>query len=343
MESMNRKILSTIIATLLISSLTACGQNNNKKSVTNSQTTSTITENTTTETTSEVADKDVVDDTSTIENSTENISEHDNVLKYSVLAYRETMDKERAFYVFEPAQAKMSNGARTGSYVTYLGNGGTAEWTVEVKQKGSYMLWVEYCTAEDREVDITVNGNKIDTVMCESTGKWFDNNSGFAILITLDKGKNSIMLSNEDEYAPNVDWIGISRVDGSANIVDKDTSDYTYYTYIDAIKTSGVSTSTIDMAWYGEDEYVLFDRVKVDNEGKYKLNLEYTSSEDFQYLVQINDNEPIVVDCTYAGSVFNYGYSTVEIQLNKGIIRIKIQTKGKVVHGLYQIGISQAQ
>lgn len=332
---MKKKILSLLLITILSFTLVACDENDNHKSTSNETTTKL--ENEANTVISSNTEKE------TTENATSShISEHDNISKYDVLEYRKIEGLNRAFYVFTPLQAECINGAKNSvNYVTYLGNGSSAEWDIDVKLDGEYVLWVEYNTAEIRDVEIMVNNKTLEKIECTISGGWNEGNTkGFAKNIRLEKGTNTIKLYNDNEYAPDIAWIGVSRIDELANIIEEDMKEYTYYTYNNAVMTSGVTVSTVDMTWYGTEEYVLFDKVKVDKEGSYNLKLEYISSSDFQYVIQINNNEPIVVNCKYSGSAFNYGNTNVNITLNEGVNKIKIQTKDAINQSLYRIGIT---
>ena len=149
------------------------------------------------------------------------VLENGNVTEEVVVGYESkkyiTIDgMEKEFYAYNSQQATIAGGAVGGRIITYLGSGGTAEWKVNVKSAGEYILWIQYCSGEEREMDVTINGGEKTVLKCASCGNWMDTDKsvGIYLKVNLQEGENSILLSNDDEYAPNPIYIALHKVDG---------------------------------------------------------------------------------------------------------------------------------
>ena len=98
-----------------------------------------------------------------------------------------------------------------GKKVGYVGNGSfnSVTHTVTVDEAGEYELLVYYCTGEERGINIVVN----DTDRYEMTGlsgAGFDMPSTASITISLNAGENTIKLTRNSGYAPDLDMIAVS-------------------------------------------------------------------------------------------------------------------------------------
>ena len=97
--------------------------------------------------------------------------------------------------------------------VGYVGNGAGNTLTfnnINVDKDGTYKFKLYYCCGEDRKVTITVNGSKEYTLEKLNSGDYVHTNVA-EIEIKLNKGNNTIMLSNPSYYAPDIDRIAISK------------------------------------------------------------------------------------------------------------------------------------
>mgnify|MGYP003311643000 FL=1 len=74
---------------------------------------------------------------------------------------------------------------------------------------GKYDLTVEFITAEDRSITISVNGEEVDTRTVHS-GSW-TTPAYFTIPVTLKKGDNVITISNPTNWAPDIDCIKLEK------------------------------------------------------------------------------------------------------------------------------------
>lgn len=98
-----------------------------------------------------------------------------------------------------------------GKKVGYVGNGSfnSVTHTVTVDEAGEYELLVYYCTGEERGINIVVN----DTDRYEMTGlsgAGFDMPDTASITISLNAGENTIKLTRNSGYAPDLDMIAVS-------------------------------------------------------------------------------------------------------------------------------------
>lgn len=74
---------------------------------------------------------------------------------------------------------------------------------------GKYDLKVAYISAENRTMSITVNGQVVDTPTVNS-GSWTV--PAFTVIpVTLQKGNNVITISNPSAYAPDIDFIELTK------------------------------------------------------------------------------------------------------------------------------------
>lgn len=99
-----------------------------------------------------------------------------------------------------------------GKKVGYVGNGSfnSVTHTVTVDEAGEYELLVYYCTGEERGINIVVN----DADRYEMTGlsgAGFDMPSTASITISLNAGENTIKLTRNSGYAPDLDMIAVSE------------------------------------------------------------------------------------------------------------------------------------
>ena len=98
-----------------------------------------------------------------------------------------------------------------GKKVGFVGNGSfnSVTHTVTVDEAGEYELLVYYCTGEERGINIVVN----DTDRYEMTGlsgAGFDMPDTASITISLNAGENTIKLTRNSGYAPDLDMIAVS-------------------------------------------------------------------------------------------------------------------------------------
>lgn len=359
---MLKKSIITVMLLISIMTTTACGDDTSSKATGSEKSESKTVEQSketgekktdVTEKNTEITEGNTESETTVVDNTevettgsdkkdeeketTVDIQESANLSRYDSKLTSCPAGEELSFYIFDATQAIRENGAGGSGYVSYLGSGGTAEWKINAQIEGYYYLWIEYSTLEARELDFTINGGITNRIECEPTGSWFNESKGYYTIIRLNVGENSILLSNDDAYAPNIDFIGLCRV------VDDNTEKYEYtdYDYNYANRTEGVSLSaTGGMSWVGSSEYVLFNDIKVDSAGKYKLKLEYSSSSDGYYQIQVNNGEAVMIACKSSGSVFYDAYVTLDIELNEGYNSIKIYNETEHTPILYSIGIA---
>ena len=93
-----------------------------------------------------------------------------------------------------------------GKKVSNLGFGNKLVFTYDAAIAGIYDMGVFYATGQLRNVEITVNGTKVSTMECASTGDYTTVVSQIQ-KITLNKGINTIELGNEMGFCPDLDYI----------------------------------------------------------------------------------------------------------------------------------------
>lgn len=126
-------------------------------------------------------------------------------------------DKEGYTY-YECEDGKLKGEARVadsgmcsgGKKVGYVGNGGfnSIEMTIEAKEAGTYEMIICYCTGEARSLDITIGDEKYQ--LKNISGNGFEIPTEKAIEVRLEKGKNTVILSSSNGYAPDLDRIAVA-------------------------------------------------------------------------------------------------------------------------------------
>ncbi len=97
--------------------------------------------------------------------------------------------------------------------VGYIGMGAGNTLTfnkVTVDKAGIYKVLIYYCCGENRQVTVTVNGDKTYEVKGMNSGDYV-HTAVIETEIELQSGENTIMLSNASYYAPDIDRIAISK------------------------------------------------------------------------------------------------------------------------------------
>jgi len=99
-----------------------------------------------------------------------------------------------------------------GQKVGYVGNAGNTLTfpKIEVENTGTYNLLLYYCSGENRNLTITVNGDKQYPLEKLNSGD-FSKPAGIEVQVELVAGVNSIEISNPNAYAPDIDRIGIGE------------------------------------------------------------------------------------------------------------------------------------
>ncbi len=96
-----------------------------------------------------------------------------------------------------------------GAKVGYVGNASNiCEIEVEVPKDGEYELVVYYCTGEERNLLIDIDGTKYEVKGL--VGKSYDEPEMHKLKVTLKAGKNKVKLTSNLLWAPDLDRIAIS-------------------------------------------------------------------------------------------------------------------------------------
>ncbi len=117
---------------------------------------------------------------------------HENVLEGEAV---------RASSAFCSGGQKVGYVGKYGNTITFL--------KVSVEEAGTYKLLLYYCSGEDREVTLTVNGTDGYILSNLNSGDYV-HTAVAEVLVKLEAGDNSIELGNLTAYAPDIDRIAIS-------------------------------------------------------------------------------------------------------------------------------------
>ena len=127
-------------------------------------------------------------------------------------------------YISDYQELKNNQTERTGIYeaATFCSSGFKAGWLGYSEQNdlvfrdiyslegGEYKLTIAYITGENRNMTISVNGQKAETVSVNSGG--WSTVAKRTVNITLQKGRNTIRLSNAANWMPDIDYIELHPV-----------------------------------------------------------------------------------------------------------------------------------
>lgn len=109
------------------------------------------------------------------------------------------------------ANVSYSDMCSGGKKVGYVGKGATnsVEITVDVEKAGTYEVLIYYCTGEARNLEIYVNGQS--NTLKNLTSPGFDIPAEKSVKLKLEKGKNKIILTCANDYAPDLDRIAVKN------------------------------------------------------------------------------------------------------------------------------------
>lgn len=139
-----------------------------------------------------------------------------------------TQRKERNSYEAEEAWLKDYNAigkpgptyvdspaTSMGAYVGFIGNkqSNYLQWNnVYSQQGGKYKMIIHYLSAEDRSIRVAVNGIFVNEMTHLNSGSWHHQTSSCSLEIQLEKGINTIKLSNPAEWMPNIDRMELVKI-----------------------------------------------------------------------------------------------------------------------------------
>lgn len=142
-------------------------------------------------------------------------------------------------YISDYQEIKNNQSEKTGiyEYASYCSAGLKAGWLgfsenndlqwrdVYSFEGGTYQLTIAYICGANRNITISVNGQKVQTVSCNSGG--WDKVATRNITIQLEKGRNVIRLSNPSNWMPDIDYILLKNKSASAaiNATESDNRD----------------------------------------------------------------------------------------------------------------------
>ena len=120
---------------------------------------------------------------------------------------------------FPSARHMEASGADQGWYMGWLGNlvGNYMEWrNVHSQLGGRYKLTIRYATAENRNLQIHVNGEDLGFLDNLNSGGWDDAWKTVDIEVTLKPGFNVVRLGEPVGFAPNIDYIELTPLQSAS-------------------------------------------------------------------------------------------------------------------------------
>ncbi|MBR1933758.1 MAG: alpha-galactosidase [Prevotella sp.] len=125
-------------------------------------------------------------------------------------------------YISDYQELKNNQTERTGIYeaATYCSSGFKAGWLgyseqndlqwrdVYSQEGGEYTLTIAYISGEARNISIDVNGQRVQTVSVNSGG--WSTVAKKTLKVNLQKGRNTIRLSNATNWMPDIDYIDLT-------------------------------------------------------------------------------------------------------------------------------------
>ena len=133
-------------------------------------------------------------------------------------------------YISDYQELKNNQTEKTGiyEYATFCSAGLKAGWlgcseendlvwrNVYSNEGGEYELTIAYICGANRNLTVSVNGQKVKTLNLNS-GAW-DKVSTKTLTIELQKGQNSIRLSNANDWMPDIDYIQLKNLKADTGI-----------------------------------------------------------------------------------------------------------------------------
>ena len=120
---------------------------------------------------------------------------------------------------FPNARPMEGAAADQGWYMGWLGNlvGNYMEWrNVYSQQGGQYRLTIRYATAENRNLQVHLNGQELAFLESLNSGGWDDRWATVDLEVSLRPGFNTLRLGEPVGFAPNIDYIELTPIEGAA-------------------------------------------------------------------------------------------------------------------------------
>jgi hypothetical protein len=135
-------------------------------------------------------------------------------------------------YISDYQELKNNQTEKTGiyEYATYCSAGLKAGWlgcseqndlrwrNVYSDKGGEYQLTIAYISGADRNITVSVNGETVQTISANSGG--WQTVGKKRLTIQLEKGNNTIRLSNPNTWMPDIDYIEIAPTSSGIHTVD---------------------------------------------------------------------------------------------------------------------------
>ena len=123
-------------------------------------------------------------------------------------AYQELRNNQEEKSGIFSAMSEASGGYRAG----WLGGrkGNDIQWNdIYVKKAGTRRMTITYFSGEERSMNLIVNGKHVTTLKVNSGG--WDKPGTVSFDVNLNKGRNSICLSNDSEWMPDIDKMVLEK------------------------------------------------------------------------------------------------------------------------------------
>ena len=221
--------------------------------------------------------------------------------------------------------AKVSNTGNCsgGAYVGWIGGaaGGTATYSYDAAQAGTYKMKIYYCTGNDRQLKVVVNGKEF-TGTCTSNGSWNTPvTTPYIIEVPLNAGSNTIQFAGVgDEDAPNLDRFEMELKPAEAAIGSKVEAELgTLSGEASVSNASGCSNGQYVGNIGGSSDNTSAFIVNAPTAGEYYVYVTPCTDEERQLNIKVNDKDHIVT-CPSTGGWGTPAAQPIEVKvtLNAG-------------------------
>lgn len=200
---------------------------------------------------------------------------------------------------------------------------------ISVDKAGVYEMTVSYgCDkgSKDRYFEFAINGKQADALYFDDFGESFDEMKVKTFEIILEAGENTLWLGNNSWYAPDLDRIELARKENpeAGSPYDYEAEEAVLGNGALAHYAIGCSgDQKVDGLGGDTNGYVLFDAIRADKAGLYRIIVSYCSPDRGQMVLTINDEDQ-TVDGGPTLDSDTPGQLGLTAELKEGINTIKI-------------------
>ncbi|MFC5648356.1 S-layer homology domain-containing protein [Paenibacillus solisilvae] len=169
---------------------------------------------------------------------------------------------------------------------------------ITVSEAGTYTVTIDYISGDPRSANVSVNGTDMQYVEFPKTTDW-DTVGSFEISIALQAGSNTILIDDNNWYAPDIDRISIGDKD-NGNPGDPGTVTGVTYEAEDAANVMSGNAQIADCSGCSGGKKVgnlyngsslLFPKVTVEKSRDYAITVSFISGDPRSFYVSINGGE----------------------------------------------------